>query len=114
MARLKDVLAAKGSLIQRDSAIQRFEFTVELAWKVQQAFLREKGIECRSPKDCLKESFKYGLLRDDPLWLAMLEDRNLTVHTSNEQTAEKVYGRISHYVPLVEDLASSLRLKQPT
>jgi nucleotidyltransferase substrate binding protein (TIGR01987 family) len=110
--RLKEVLRVEKSLIQRDASIQRFEFTVELAWKIQQTFLREKGIECRSPKDCLKESFKYGLLPDNPLWLNMIEDRNLTVHTYDERTAEKVYGRVALYIPLFEALENALQKLQ--
>jgi len=110
--RLKEVLRAEKSVIQRDSSIQRFEFTVELAWKAQQAFLRGKGIECRSPKDCLKESFRYGLLRDNPLWLNMIADRNLTVHTYDERTAEKVYERLSLYVPLFQELENALQKLQ--
>ncbi len=39
----------------------------------------------------------------------MIEDRNLTVHTYNESVAEKIYGRLSAYLSLFEDLVKDLR-----
>lgn len=88
----------------RDAAIQRFEFTVELAWKSIQKFLAGEKIVCQSPRSCLQEAFQFGLLDDDEKWLAMMDDRNLTVHTYNEELAEEIYGRLSGYVPLFEKL----------
>jgi len=108
LLRLKEVLLLERTIIHRDAAIQRFEFTVELAWKCLQTFLKRKGILCRSPKDCLREAFKYGLLQDDPRWIQVIEERNLTVHTYNEGVAQEIYDRLPHYVPLFEDLQEKL------
>ena len=104
LQRLEEVLKAEKTVINRDAAIQRFEFTVELAWKCAQKFLRSKEIICRSPKDCLQEAFKIGLIKDSELWLKMFQDRNLTVHTYNEKTAEEIYGRLAGYLGILNDL----------
>ena len=106
--RLAEILKEPKTIANRDSAIQRFEFTTELAWKSAQKFLYEKGIDCRSPKDCLKESFKYGLLEDNPLWLKIIEDRNITVHTYDENDADQIYDRLSQYFPLFGKLKETL------
>ncbi len=106
--RLEEILKEEETVANRDSAIKRFEFTVELAWKCVQKFLREQEIICRSPKECLKEAFKFGLIEDDPRWLEMFEDRNLTVHTYNETTAEEVYERLSNYLGVFELLKEKL------
>lgn len=98
LQRLREILKEEKTVANRDSAIKRFEFTVELAWKCVQKFLREQEIICRSPKECLKEAFKFGLIEDDPRWLEMMEDRNLTAHTYNETTAEEVYERLPNYL----------------
>jgi len=108
LQRLKEILKEEETIANRDSAIKRFEFTVELAWKCVQKFLREQEVVCRSPKECLKEAFKFGLVEDDPRWLEMMEDRNLTVHTYNEATAEEVYGRLSNYLEILELLKEKL------
>lgn len=109
LQRLEEILGKEESVANRDSAIKRFEFTVELAWKCVQWFLRDQKIICRSPKECLKEAFKFGLVEDDPKWLEMLEDRNLTVHTYDEKTAEEVYGRLNNYLELLKSLEEKLK-----
>lgn len=106
--RLKDILKEEKTIANRDSAIQRFEFTSELSWKMMQKFLRENGIVCRSPKICLEESFKYGLIEDDKRWIEMLKDRNLTSHTYDEETAEAVYERLPGYMELFENFKQKM------
>ena len=108
LQRFEEILKEEKTIANRDSAIKRFEFTVELGWKCLQKFLREQEIICRSPKECLKEAFKFGLIKDDPRWLEMMEDRNLTVHTYNEITAEEVYNRLTNYIEVFELLKEEL------
>jgi len=109
LERLEDILKAERTVANRDSAIKRFEFTVELAWKSLQLFLREQKIVCRSPKECLKEAYKFGLVADDMGWLKIMDDRNLTVHTYDEKIAEEVYGRLAGYIRLFEELKKKLK-----
>ena len=108
LQRLEEVLDEKPTDITRDAAIQRFEFTVELAWKSTQKFLRERGLACNSPKGCLQEAFKFGLIEDDPLWLRMVDDRNLTVHTYDEEVAVAVFNRLGAYLPLLGKLLEAI------
>jgi len=108
LLRFKEILQLKKTIVHRDAAIKRFEFTVELGWKCLQEFLKEQGIQCRSPKECLRAAFKLGLVRDDERWLQMIAERNLTVHTYNEQTAEEVYSRLPNYVELFDELEKGL------
>jgi len=108
LRRLQEALREPESSLVRDAAIKRFEFTFELAWKAVQRLLREQGVLCHSPKGCLREAFTCGLVRDSPLWIRMIEDRNLTVHTYNERTAVAIYRNLEEYVPLFEELLQGL------
>lgn len=112
LKRFEEILGEKETVANRDSAIQRFEFTVELAWKTLQKFLRAQDILCRSPKECFKEAFQYGLLVDDSRWHEMMEDRNKTVHTYNEKFAEEVYTRLPNYFELLSSLREKLENTQ--
>lgn len=112
LQRLEEVLKREKTVESRDSAIKRFEFTVELAWKSIQKFLREEEIICRSPKECLREAFKFGLVRDDPQWINMFEDRNLTAHTYDEEVAADVYSRLPEYLGILENLKEKLEQKE--
>jgi nucleotidyltransferase substrate binding protein (TIGR01987 family) len=42
-ARFEEVMQEKKTMIVRDSAIQRFEFTFELVWKTLKAYLQKQG-----------------------------------------------------------------------
>jgi len=111
--RLEESVLAPKSDIVRDSAIQRFEFTFELAWKALQLYLENQGLESGSPRQAIKNAFQQGIFRDEQeteAWLKMLEDRNLTSHTYQEKLAEDIYSRIaSAHLPLLKSLAGKLQ-----
>lgn len=107
--RLDEALKEEKTILNRDAAIQRFEFVVELAWKCIQKFLKEQRIICRSPKECLKEAFKFGLIDDDERWLKAFDDRNLTVHTYKEEIAEKIFSNLPDYMEIFNKLKEALR-----
>ena len=74
--RFGEALSAPTTDLTRDAAIQRFEFCFELAWRVIQERARAEGLDCQSPKGCLKLAYKNSWISDETGWLAMLEDRN--------------------------------------
>ena len=97
---LKAITEEPYSVIVRDAAIQRFEYTFETFWKVVKNYLDvQEGIICNSPKSCFKEAFKVGLLSEEETvkTLEMADDRNLTSHTYHEEVAAGIYRRIRDY-----------------
>ncbi len=111
LKRFEEILKKEKTIEYRDAAIQRFEFTIELAWKTVQKFLREEEIICNSPKQCLREAFKFGLVDDDPRWLNAFEDRNLTAHTYSEASADKIYDHFPQYLEIFQKLQENLKNK---
>jgi len=78
-----------------DGVIQRFEFTYELAWKLMKAYLEYEGYATvNSPRVAFKEAFAYGLIFDGDVWIDMIDARNLTVHTYDEQIAKEIYDKV--------------------
>lgn len=94
-----------------DATIQRFEFTIELFWNLLKAVLEEKGIEAQFPKDVMRESYKGGLINDEKIWLQMLQDRNSTSHTYNEELADEIYKRVQGYVSIFKDNLANILTK---
>ena len=108
VARFTAVMQKEEDEYIRDSAIQRFEFTFELAWKTLRAYLGEKGVRVDTPRDTFKEAFQIGMIDDDPGWLEMIKTRNMTSHIYNEKMAEGVYAVLPAYLPLFKKLVDVL------
>jgi len=109
LLKLEEILKVEKSEIVRDSAIQRFEFTFDLAWKAIKVFLEEnKGIICRSPKDCLREAYQQGIIKYDDFWMEMVDLRNETAHTYKEETADKVYVLLPKIIEKFQELSVGL------
>ena len=109
LGRLDNALAQPPNEYVRDSAIQRFEFTFELLWKSFKSFGDDAGVRVFSPKDSLRSAFQLGLIGEDPLWLQMLDDRNLTSHTYNLATAEAIYSHLPDYARLIRGALVELK-----
>jgi nucleotidyltransferase substrate binding protein (TIGR01987 family) len=95
--RLKEAVQRAEDELDRDGVIQRFEFTFELLWKTLKAILNYQGVECYSPRDCIKKAFRHGIIDDDEIFLDMLEDRNLSSHVYDEETAKEIFERIKKF-----------------
>jgi nucleotidyltransferase substrate binding protein (TIGR01987 family) len=98
------VVLPQPTKVERDAAIQRFEYTCEATWKTVQLGLRqEEGIDATSPKGIARASRQVGLLDDAQtrLALAMADDRNQTVHTYNEAVAQAIHSRLGAYAVML-------------
>jgi len=94
-----------------DATIQRFEFTYELSWKLMKIYLEYNGnLEANSPRRVIKESFKEGMIVKGDEWIKMLEDRNRTSHTYDEQTANEIFLAIKKdYISLFDEFVKRMK-----
>ena len=79
----------------RDSVIQRFEITYELAWKMLKLCLEAEGISVRTPRETLQEALQAGFITDGNACSDLQKMRNLTSHTYDESLAEQVYDFVA-------------------
>lgn len=123
--RITDYLKALGQLERaveqpkdeflRDSVIQRFEFTHELAWKMLKLRLEAEDILVRTPRETLQAALQAGLIEDGNAWSDLQKMRNLTSHTYNEQLADDVYAYVAgEAVTLFQQLAEKAKTWQTT
>ena len=81
----------------RDGVIQRFEFCAELAWKTMREYLLDQGFsDINSPKAVIKQAYAFGMIQDQQAWLDLQNDRNLTSHVYDEETAKVIFERIEN------------------
>jgi len=96
----------------RDGVIQRFEYTVDLAWKFTQRVLQLSGVnenEFRTKRDLFRVAAGSGLLDSPTEWFGFYEARNETSHTYNKETAERVFSQALKFLPAVQDLINKLK-----
>ncbi len=107
----KYVEKEKLSDMERQGLIKAFEFTYELAWNTLKDYLEYQGImELTGSRDAIRQSFKNELIADGNGWMNMLESRNKTSHTYNEETAEEIANAIlTLYYNLFKSLENKLK-----
>ena len=97
LMRLDEVLQQSPNEFIIDATIQRFEFCIELFWKTLKRQLAYEGIETTTPRETIKHCYQIGWLKQESIWIDMLNDRNHTSHIYNEEMARQIYGRIEEY-----------------
>jgi len=91
----------KGDLneLEAQGLIQAFEYTHELAWNTLKDFLENRGNkEIYGSKDTSRQAFKLGIIENGEIWMDMIQSRNLTSHTYNEETCDEISTAVlNHY-----------------
>jgi nucleotidyltransferase substrate binding protein (TIGR01987 family) len=81
--------------LEAQGLIQGFEYTHELAWKTLKNFLEAQGtVNLYGSRDTTREAFRNGLIENGEAWMDMVDKRNLTSHTYDEETAAQVVTAI--------------------
>ena len=93
---------------ERDGAIQRFEYTFELAWKVGKRVLEELGIASQSPRSVIRDLAQQGLIDDAEAWLGYLTARNRTSHIYKKSVAEEVFAVTGPFANACQELVLRL------
>lgn len=93
--------------LEKEGAIQRFEYTLELTWKTAKDYLEDSGlvIDPATPREVIKQAFAAKILPDGQVWIDMLNHRNLLSHTYDSAVFEKaVETLVERYLPAMENL----------
>ena len=79
----------------KEGLIQRFEYTHELAWNVMKDYAYFQGNSTvGGSRDATREAFKLQIIDDADIWMDMIQSRNKTSHTYNEETANEIFSKI--------------------
>jgi nucleotidyltransferase substrate binding protein (TIGR01987 family) len=119
VALLRDALKnGPGALndLEKEGTAQRFEYTVELAWKTLKDYLEYNGMQLTpvTAKSVIKAAFAARLIPDGQLWIDVLEKRNLLSHTYDQrllgETLKEIHER---YLPAIEQLQTFFHEQNP-
>ena len=99
------------SQLEREGVIQRFEYTIELAWKTMRDFLESQNVVFGqiTPRSVIREAFACKLIKNGDVWMKALDARNKMSHTYELKKFEVVIEDIEkHYIYCLSDLYEKL------
>lgn len=92
----------------RNGQVLKFGYSVLLLWKAIKAFLwEEHGVECNSPKSCMKSFFVNTTLSEDDstMLLGMIDQRNELAHIYDQETFEEIWNSLGPNLELMKKAA---------
>ena len=90
---------------ERGGLIQFYEMSFELSWKLIKDYLESQGFIVKSPREAIKQAYQSEIIGNGELWMDALNDRNITSHTYDEETAKMIVEKIRGlYFNLLKEL----------
>jgi nucleotidyltransferase substrate binding protein (TIGR01987 family) len=93
--------------LEKEGVIQRFEYTMELAWKMLKDYLESEGVvfDQITPRAVIRRAFEAGVITQGDVWQKALDARNRMSHTYNFATFEQVIADIhASYLAVFDEL----------
>lgn len=110
---LERAVQTPGDDLARDGVIQRFEYTIDLCWKLLQRYLKDVAQvdegTIRTKKDLFREAARVRLIPDAATWIAHYEARSETSHIYDASVAARVFERARLSVGDTRQLLEALR-----
>lgn len=92
--------------------IDKFFIQFELGWKTLKELLLYEGVAVSvsgSPREIIKEAYKYYPFMSESLWLSMLSQRNNMAHIYDGEAAVELMERIIRdYIPEFQKLEEGI------
>jgi len=94
----------------KEGLIQRFEYTHELAWNVMKDYAEYQGdTMLKGSRDAIRYALQNGLI-SDRAWMKSIEDRNISSHHYDSNTAEAVIQKIvGTYLVLFNEFEETMK-----
>lgn len=99
--------------LERNGLVQRFEFTLDVSWKVMKDFLTAKGFAFKpSPKDTIRQAAEAGYIKQAQELIDGLDIRNELSHDYSGEKFEKNELILRQQVyPALQDLYKFLKME---
>lgn len=93
-----------------DAAIQRFEFTYEITWRLLRLYLEKIKLvaldQLTSPRQIFRVAVQVGFLSENDFETvsSIIENRNQTTHMYDEDVAEEISKKFPEYVVFLKSV----------
>ena len=87
--------------LETEGVIHRFEYCVELAWKITRDFLEDSGLRIapRTPREVLRQAATTRVVEDGQVWIDMLNHRTLLAHSYDGVVFAEVAEALASRLP---------------
>ena len=96
--------------IYRDSTIQRFEYSVELAKKIMANYIEAIDKRVHGQRVIIKKAYEFELIESE-IWFEMIDDRNITSHEYSEKLAKELLYKIYDYAVELRNFYLTIKTK---
>ena len=93
--------------LETEGLIHRFEYCLELSWKITRDFLEESGVLIApiTPREVLRQAAAAQIVTDVQVWIDMLTHRTLLAHSYDGVVfAEVAQALATRYLPAMDQL----------
>ncbi len=97
--------------LEKEGAIRRFEYCLELAWKAVKTYLEDSGLRIApvTPREVIRQAAAAGVLPNGQVWIEMLDYRTLLAYTCDGVVqTEVIDALVARYFPAMEKLREFL------
>ncbi|MDE0679936.1 MAG: nucleotidyltransferase substrate binding protein [Gammaproteobacteria bacterium] len=101
--------------LETEGVIQRFEYTMELAWKTMKDYLESENVvlDQVTPRAVIRHAFEAGIVQQGEIWQMALDARNRMSHTYSFETFQRVVSDIrSDYLAAFDELHEFLAIRR--
>ncbi len=99
--------------LSNEFIVDKFFIQFELGWKVLKNLLSYEGSpvgKTGSPREVIREAYRYFGFMDEEIWLGMLKERNDTAHIYDGEAAQRLAGKIiKEYTGEFEIMRTNIR-----
>ncbi len=92
--------------LEKEGLIQRFEFTLELAWKVLKDRMEYDSItlDIVSPKSIIREAYISKYINNPEIWFDMIDSRNSMSHVYDRTSFDEIVQKVKmEYVNVLHE-----------
>ena len=101
--------------LETEGVIQRFEYTMELAWKTLKDYLESENVALDqiTPRTVIRRAFEAGIVQQGETLQKALDARNRMSHTYDFETFQRVVSDIrSDYLAAFDELYEFLLIRR--
>ena len=111
LARLKEVIEKEDTDYYRGAALQRFNFTYEVALKAIRAFAGQEGKSFPSDESCFQWIEEKQWVKKMSDWESVINSYNKIKNSLEEKSTNNTYKQLRNYYSLLYDMSMSMTLE---